>query len=85
MEERKRKLVVSLDEQLAGFQRSRLIREYLQEVRRVAVAAHGKIDPGSELDLWLTWAEGQADRCDPLIRRRTSYPPPPPPPLSGEE
>lgn len=42
------------------------IRAYIQAVRIEAIQKYGRIDSESELDKWLTWAEQQADKFDPV-------------------
>lgn len=58
----------------ANWQKSKQLREYIQAVKDDAIRNNGSIEPGSELDKWLTWANQQADRFDPLLERRPSIP-----------
>lgn len=53
-------------DKVSGWQKSKQIREYIKAVREDAIRRDGGIDPGSELDKWLAWANQQADRFDPL-------------------
>lgn len=57
----------SLDKQIAGWYKSKQIRAYIEAVRQAAIQKHGAIAEGSQLDQWLTWANQQADRFDPLL------------------
>ena len=43
------------------------LRAYIEAVRQRAIQADGDIQPGSELEEWITWACQQADRMDPLV------------------
>jgi len=44
------------------------IRSYLSAVRDTAIKKFGVIQPGSESEEWLIWAEDQAERLDPLTK-----------------
>lgn len=48
------------------------VRAYLTAVRHTVVQKVGVIEAGSDLDSWLTWAEGRVDAIDPLKRSATS-------------
>lgn len=56
-----------LGEEVDSWHKSQRIRKYVDAARQSAVAQHGRINPGSEMDEWLIWAEKQADRLDPLV------------------
>lgn len=58
----------------SNWQKGKQVRKYLQAVKEDALRKTGRIESGSELDEWLTWAHQQADRLDPLIES----PPPTP-------
>jgi len=60
--------------QTENWHRSKQIREYIQAVKDDAIRKNGCIEPGSELDKWLTWANQQADRFDPLLESRPLIP-----------
>lgn len=60
--------------QTENWHRSKQIREYIQAVKDDAIRNNGGIEPGSELDKWLTWANQQADHLDPLLESRPSIP-----------
>jgi hypothetical protein len=49
-----------------AWHRRRRLRVYLDAVRAAAIAEHGEVQQGSDLDRWLVWAADQADRIDPL-------------------
>lgn len=58
--------VRALDAAVAAWQRSRLVREYVADLRRAAdVAGVLENDPG--LADWVVWAEAYAARIDPLL------------------
>ncbi len=57
----------NLIDNASNWQKSKQLREYIQGVKEDAVRKNGGIEPGSELDKWLTWANQQADRLDPLV------------------
>lgn len=58
--------VQALINEVARWRQSREIREYLAEVRRVFAKRGQVIDPRSELDEWMKWAERTAVGMDPL-------------------
>lgn len=58
--------VRALDHVVGKWRRARLIREYVGEVRAAAERA-GNFEAGSPLAEWLMWAEGYANRIDPLL------------------
>ncbi len=49
-----------------AWHKSRQIREYVEAVRHAVLVKYGRIDPDSEAEQWLRWAEGHADWLDPL-------------------
>jgi hypothetical protein len=58
--------VQSLINQAENWNKSRLIREYIEAVRDAAIRKNGMIEPNSGLFEWLSWARQQADKLDPL-------------------
>jgi len=52
--------------QASAWHESRQLREYVTEVRRVALQRDGIIEPGSELNTWLAWASAKVSEIDPL-------------------
>jgi hypothetical protein len=56
----------ALDHVVTARRRSRLIRDYVAEVRATIERA-GNLEAGSALAEWLRWAEGYANRIDPLL------------------
>lgn len=56
----------ALFKEVESWERSRRIRRYLRAAEALALATHGHIDRGSEMDSWLKWAAAVADRADPL-------------------
>ena len=73
-EEIRKKEKVKLDallEEADNWSKSKLIREYVKAVAEAAIKRYGKIEAGSELDLWITWANGRADYLDPLVNTQS--------------
>lgn len=68
-----------LDRQATNWQRSQLIRTYLNAVETTAIERHGRIHPESELGQWISWGRNYAERLDPLsnLRERKSDQAPP--------
>lgn len=58
--------VRALDSALLAWRTSRLVREYAAALRAAAEAAEGGLVVGSPLAEWIAWADGYADRIDPL-------------------
>jgi len=59
--------VKDLHAEVDAWHRSERVRRFIDTVRAAAIAKHGAIGVGSELERWLTWAAAQADRIDPLV------------------
>ncbi len=51
----------ALLEEADNWSKSKLIREYVKAVTKEAIKRYGKIEAGSELDLWIKWASSRAD------------------------
>lgn len=64
--------IQELKQEVAFWEQSRQIREYVGACRERAIARHGKIDSNSSLDRWCRWALWQADRLDPLAEAKRS-------------
>ena len=54
------------EEKLDSWRLARDAREYVREARALVAAANRTIEEGSPLDDSLKWAEGYAERVDPL-------------------
>ncbi len=58
-------------DQLEGFVKdwihSQNIRSYLLALKEALLSKYGKIDEGSNADIWLKWANSYANRIDPLF------------------
>lgn len=67
-QEKEKERLRYLDGEIASWHKAQEIRAYVEAVRIHALKQHGRIDPGSEMDQWLTWATAQADRYDPLVK-----------------
>ncbi len=63
VEERKR--IKRLKKQVSTWKLAASIRRFINAVREEA-ARRGGIEPGSPLDKWVQWAEGQAAKIDPV-------------------
>lgn len=60
--------VRALEMEAANWLKSQQIRSYIEAVRNIVIQGQGEIMPGSETEKWLTWANQQADRIDPLTK-----------------
>ena len=58
--------IQSLVKNAEAWFKSTQIRAFIQAVKEKIEREQGRIEPGSELDAWLNWANKQADRLDPL-------------------
>ncbi|MFA5143300.1 MAG: hypothetical protein WC522_03915 [Candidatus Omnitrophota bacterium] len=56
----------SLENEAMRWQRSKIIRAYIEATTDAYIKKNGKIDPGSEFDQWKTWANERVNRLDPL-------------------
>jgi hypothetical protein len=65
-QKQEREKVDSLFREANAWQQSKVIRDYLQTVEKLALERSGSIEEGNELSQWLQWARRQADRLDPL-------------------
>lgn len=69
-EERKRQEELarreSLIKEAASWTQGQQVRAYIAALKEKVIAQHGAIQAGSQVDQWLTWANRQADRLDPL-------------------
>ena len=62
----------SLLDEVTNWRRSRDLRAYLRQVRRLIAEQGRTIPPGSPMDKQLRWAEGVAENLDPLVPVRAS-------------
>jgi len=72
--EEEKKRIQNLISEAQSWKQSQLVREYVSAVRAKAIEKNGEIQPGSELDQWLIWANQLADRLDPLAETVKSDP-----------
>jgi hypothetical protein len=63
-EEKQFKLLM---EHVTNWHESQRIRQYAEAVQTLALSKYGSIEPGGEIDKWITWATRQANRFDPLL------------------
>lgn len=75
--------VESLLDEVTNWRRSRDLRAYLRQVRRLIAEQGRTIQPGSPMDKQLRSAEGVADNLDPLVPVRVSLSERPAGPSSG--
>ncbi len=75
--EEEKKRLQDLISEAQSWKQGQLIREYAAAVRAKAIEKNIEIIPGGEIDQWITWANQQADRLDPLVET--------PPPVSNDE
>lgn len=68
LEELERERVNNLEKEAIRWQKSQIIRSYVEAVTKAHNQKNGKIEPGSEFDKWRIWASQQADRLDPVER-----------------
>ncbi len=66
--EEEKSRVRALEMEAANWVKSQQIRSYIEAVRNIIIQNQGEIMPGSETEKWLTWANQQADRIDPLTK-----------------
>ena len=64
--------IQSMDKEIAAWQKSQQIRDYVKAVEDAVLKKRGEFQAGSELDQWLRWARGYADRIDPLTDSSSS-------------
>jgi hypothetical protein len=69
--ENEEKKIKTLEREAIRWQRAERIREYIEAVRNDAVRKTNSEDRAKVLE-WVEWAEGQADRIDPLKPSPTS-------------
>jgi len=55
-----------LIKEAARWTQAQQVRAYIGALKEKVIAQHGEIQSGSQADQWLTWANRQADRLDPL-------------------
>jgi len=48
------------------WEKAQRIRAFLHAAQETAMTKYGRIDKGSQFDVWFQWARQQADRMDPL-------------------
>jgi hypothetical protein len=65
--EEEKKRLQNLISEAQSWKQGQLIREYVAAVRAKAIEKKIEITPGGEIDRWITWANQQADRLDPLV------------------
>lgn len=69
---REKRRADELEQEALRWQRSRLVREYLDAVEMEARRVNARTDPGTELGEWIRWGRSYADRIDPLRRQLTT-------------
>lgn len=66
LKEAETKRVNALFEDASGWQKSKIIRAFIEAKKEAYNQQHGAIESGCEFEKWLVWANNQADRVDPL-------------------
>jgi hypothetical protein len=56
----------ALDSAVTSWRKLQLVRAYISDAR-IAAEKQGQLTPGSPIADWLGWAQGYADRIDPLL------------------
>jgi hypothetical protein len=56
----------SLIKEAATWAHAQQVRAYIAAFKEKLVARHGEIQPGSQVDQWMSWASRQANSLDPL-------------------
>ncbi len=64
-------LIKALEKDALCWQKSQIIRSYVEAAAKAHVEKNGNIESGSEFNKWRTWAIQQADRLDPLGENQT--------------
>lgn len=59
-------LIDILEKEAMSWNKSKIIRSYIEAATVAYIQKNGKIELGSEFDNWKTWASAQASRFDPL-------------------
>jgi hypothetical protein len=59
--------VKRLEEQASWWIRAQNIRQFVSAYKEMVLRKKGAIEPGSEHEKWIVWANNQADRFDPLV------------------
>lgn len=57
----------NLEKEALSWQKSQIIRTYIEAATKAYIEKNSKIESGSEFDKWKTWAIQQADYMDPLV------------------
>jgi hypothetical protein len=60
------KKIKELDAQISAWNKSQLIRSYLEALTKAVIEKHGEIQAGSEMDKWITWVDQYSKKIDPL-------------------
>lgn len=62
--------LAKLEREAQNWHKSQTLRGYIEAVQENAIRKHGEV--GGELERWLSWANQQADRLDPLTESPAS-------------
>lgn len=52
-----------------NWQKSQVIKSYIEAATKVYIQKNGNVEPGSEFDQWKIWANDQANQLDPLEKQ----------------
>lgn len=65
-QELERQKIQTLERDAINWQKSQIIRSYVEASKQAYVARNGEIKPGSEFEQWVNWAIQEAGRLNPL-------------------
>jgi hypothetical protein len=65
-QELERQKIQALERDAINWQKSQIIRSYVEASKQAYVAKNGEIKSGSEFDQWVAWASQEAGRLNPL-------------------
>jgi hypothetical protein len=60
--------IEALEKHASNWYKAETIRSFLLTVKNITLKKHGRIDEGSEMDIWLKWGFSYADKIDPVGR-----------------
>ena len=56
----------TLEAQIASWEKSQKVRQFLAAVEATRTQQHGTLDPNSKVAHWLSWGRRYADSLDPI-------------------
>jgi hypothetical protein len=67
--EQELKKIRDLENGAVNWQKSQIIRGYIEAVKKAHIEKNGEVQAGSEFERWLNWAGQQVDRLDSVEKR----------------